>query len=329
MTVLDAIIQGAVQGLTEFLPVSSSGHLAISQHILGVTDSNLLFNVMLHLGTLIAVLAVYRKTVADIVRGLIGIVKDIAAKRFSFKNMSPSQNLVVMLFIGLLPLFLLFVPVPGSGGLNAKDLAEIWSGYTGYFFIVGAALLFTSILLFIGIAANKQTVSAAREAHRTADGKAMRRGGGKKDAGRHRLNALDAVLIGISQLFAAIFPGLSRSGSTLAMGQVRGLNKQTALDYSFVLGIPSIIAATLLEGKDAIASGEINSIDFIPMLVGVAVSAVVGFFAILLFKWMLRKDRMYIFVIYTAIAASAVIIISIIELQTGVNIFTGEPLRFV
>ena len=65
------------------------------------------------------------------------------------------------------------------------------------------------------------------------------------------------------------------------------------------------------------------------MLVGVAVSAVVGFFAILLFKWMLRKDRMYIFVIYTAIAAFAVIIISIIELQTGVNIFTGEPLRFV
>lgn len=321
MTVIDAIIQGVVQGLTEFLPVSSSGHLAISQHILGVTDSNLLFNVMLHLGTLLAVLAVYRKTVADLIKGFVSIIKDISAKRFSFKNMTHSQNMVVMLIIGLLPLFLLFVPVPGSGGLSAKDLAEIWSGDTGYFIIVGAALLFTSILLLVGIAANNQLKTKEhRKTHRSHDSKGV---------GRHILKVRDALLIGVAQLFAAIFPGLSRSGSTLAMGQLCGLNKQTALDYSFVLGIPSILAATLLEGKDAITSGAMQNIEIVPMLVGVAVSAVVGFFAIILFKWMLAKDRMYIFVIYTAIAAVAVIIISIIELQAGVNIFTGEPLKFV
>lgn len=321
MTVIDAIIQGVVQGITEFLPVSSSGHLAISQHILGVTDSNLLFNVMLHLGTLLAVLAVYRKTVADLIKGFVSIIKDISAKRFSFKNMTHSQNMVVMLIIGLLPLFLLFVPVPGSGGLSAKDLAEIWSGDTGYFIIVGAALLFTSILLLVGIAANNQLKTKEhRKTHRSHDSKGI---------GRHILKVRDALLIGVAQLFAAIFPGLSRSGSTLAMGQLCGLNKQAALDYSFVLGIPSILAATLLEGKDAITSGAMQNIEIVPMLVGVAVSAVVGFFAIILFKWMLAKDRMYIFVIYTAIAAAAVIIISIIELQAGVNIFTGEPLKFV
>lgn len=326
MTVFDAIIQGVVQGLTEFLPVSSSGHLAISQHILGVTESNLFFNVMLHVGTLLAVLVVYWRTVVDLIKGFVGIVKDIAGRRFSFKNMPHEQNLVFMLIIGLLPLFLLFVPIPGSSGLNAKDLAEIWSGTTGYFIIVGIALLFTSILLAVGIAANRLTIKNERRARKERH---IRRSNKPIDAGRHRLNAVDAVCIGIAQLFAAIFPGLSRSGSTLAMGELRGVNKQTALDYSFVLGIPSILAAALLEGKDAIASGAAQEIDMVSLLVGVVVSAVVGFFAIILFKWMLAKDRMYIFVIYTALAAIAIIIISLVELQSGVNIFTGEQLQFV
>lgn len=325
MTVFDAIIQGVVQGLTEFLPVSSSGHLAISQHILGVSDSNLFFNVMLHLGTLAAVLVVYRKTVADLFMGFVSIIKDIAGKRFSYKNMSREQRLAVMLIIGLLPLFLLFVPIPGSGGSNAKDLAEIWSGATGYFIIVGIALIFTSILLSIGIAANRITVKSSR------GGEKRRRlkDGGSAGAGCRRLNAVDAGCIGIAQLFAAVFPGLSRSGSTLAMGELRGLNKQTALDYSFVLGIPSILAAAVLEGKDAIATGAIQSVEIAPLLIGVAASAVVGFFAILLFKWMLAKDRMWIFVVYTAVVGAAVIIIGIVELQSGVNIFTGEALQFV
>ncbi|MGN1111676.1 MAG: undecaprenyl-diphosphate phosphatase [Acutalibacteraceae bacterium] len=325
MTVIDAIIQGAVQGLTEFLPVSSSGHLAISQHILGVTDSNLFFSVMLHIGTLLAVLVFYRKAVAEVFLGFISLIKDIIKRRFSFRNMTHSQNMAVMLIIGLMPLLLILIPVPGSGGLSAKDLAGIWSADTGYFIMVGAALLFTSILLLVGIAANRNTV--ARERREAREAALYTRSA--KGAGRHRLNALDSVLIGTAQLFAAVFPGLSRSGSTLAMGELCGLNKQTALDYSFILGIPSILAAAVLEGKDAVTSGALQSIEIVPMLVGVAVSAVVGFFAILIFKWMLRKDRMYIFVIYTAIVALAVIIISVIELQSGVNIFTGEQLRYV
>lgn len=325
MTVFDAIIQGVVQGLTEFLPVSSSGHLSISQHILGVTDSNLFFNVMLHVGTLFAVLVVYRKTVVDLIKGFVGIIKDIAAKRFSFKNMPHNQNLVVMLIIGLLPLFLMFVPIPGSNGLTAKDLADVWSSANGYFIIVGIALLFTSILLAVGIVANRITIKNEQ----LDNSQRHHRRGKHIDAGRHRLNPIDALCVGGAQLFAAIFPGLSRSGSTLAIGELRGLNKQTALDYSFVLGIPSILAAALLELKDAVSSGEAQSIDATALIVGVVVSAVVGFFAILLFKWMLAKDRMYIFVIYTAIVAVAIIIISLIEMQSGVNIFTGEQLKFV
>lgn len=318
MTVLDAVVQGVVQGLTEFLPVSSSGHLTISQHILGVTESNLFFNVMLHLGTLFAVLIVYRKTVADLCSGVVQIIKALFSRSFSFRKLSREQRLVVTLIIGLLPLFLLFVPIPGSGGLNAKDLAEIWSGATGYFIMVGVALLFTSILLIVGIAANRLSVKSF--SHRKAS---------KSDAGRHSLRPLDSLAIGFAQLFAAVFPGLSRSGSTLAVGQLCGLSKQTALDYSFVLGIPSILAAAVLEGKDAITTGSVADVEIIPLLVGVVVSAVVGFFAIWLFKWMLAKDRMYIFVIYTAVVGVAIVIISLVELNAGVNIFTGEALTFM
>ena len=122
---------------------------------------------------------------------------------------------------------------------------------------------------------------------------------------------------------------MSRSGSTLAVGELRGINKQRALDYTFVLGIPSIVAAAVLEGKEALKSGKFTLGMIFPTIVGVIVSAIVGFFSICLFKWMLRKDRMHIFAIYTAVVGVIVIIIGTVELNTGVNIFTGKPLVFI
>lgn len=318
MGIFEAIIQGIVQGLTEFLPVSSSGHLAISQHILGVTEDNLFFNVMLHVGTLVAVCIVYYKLIWKLIKAFISLVKDVFTGKFKWSQMDEDRNLIVMLIIGLIPLFLLFVPIPFSGGLNAKDLAEIWSGNSGYFIIIGISLLFTSALLTLGIFANKMTANRYKQ-------KGVKR---KNGAGRCRYNVIDAVSVGIAQVFAAIFPGLSRSGSTLAVGEMRGINKQAALDYTFVLGIPSILAAALLEGKDALKEGAINSNELIPIIIGMIVSAAVGVLAIKLFQWMLKKDRMTVFVIYTLAVGLAVIIISLIELSTGTNIFTGAKLTF-
>ena len=96
-----------------------------------------------------------------------------------------------------------------------------------------------------------------------------------------------------------------------------------------MLGIPSILAAALLEGKDAVRQGAVTSDIMLPVVVGIIVSAVVGFFAILLFRWMLKKDRMYIFVAYTAAVGLIIAIIGIAELNSGVNIFTGKPLVFM
>ena len=114
MSILDAVIQGIVQGLTEFLPVSSSGHLLISQHILGVRENNLFFSIMLHIGTLLAVIAVYYKTILKLIKSFFEIIKDIFTGKFDFKKLDNDKNMVLMLMVGLLPLFLLFAPIPGS-----------------------------------------------------------------------------------------------------------------------------------------------------------------------------------------------------------------------
>lgn len=317
MNIFEAIVLGAVQGLTEFLPVSSSGHLAIFQHFFGLNDNNLFFNVMLHVGTLTAVCAVYWRLFLRLIKSFFRILKKIFTRKFKWGEMDADENLVLMLIIGLLPLFLLFLPI--GVGMKIKDLADKWNS-DGYLIITSISLLVTSFLLVIGINANRKTTILYKSHGKLrADG-----------AGRRKLNPVDAVFIGLFQAVAAIFPGISRSGSTLTAGELRKINKQRALDYSFVLGTPAIIAAALLEGKDALfpADGSAVSIEFFPTLIGIITSAIVGFLAIRLFKWLLSTNRMYYFVLYTAGAGIICLVISIIELISGVNLFTQQPLTF-
>ncbi len=313
MDILSSIIQGIVQGITEFLPVSSSGHLLIAQHILGVQENNLFFNVMLHIGTLVAVLAVYYKTIWKLVLAFFEIIKDIFTRKFDLKKLTTEQNMVIMLIVGLVPLFLLFIPVPGSG-TNIKGIAEELSSDKNII-LVGISLIVTSVLLKLGI--NTRKSAKFRYAYKTADNQQ------KIWDGRTKLTIMDSLYIGVTQFLAAIFPGISRSGSTLATGLLRGINKQTALDYSFILGTPAIVAAAILEMKDAVEIGAISSIGILPVAVGMVVSAIVGFLSIKLFQWLLKTDKMTIFVIYTFIVGALAIIIGIVEKFIGRNIFTG------
>ncbi len=316
MTILDSIIQGIVQGLTEFLPVSSSGHLAITQHILGTDgESNLFFNVMLHVGTLIAVVVFYRKLIWSLIKEFFSMLKDIFTGKFKWKNMNYERNLIVMLIIGLLPLFLLFVPIPGTD-MKVKDLADMFSA-SPTLIVTAVSLLITSVLLTIGIICNKRNTGRFKHLNTNSEGA----------NGRESYTVVDAICVGFMQAVAAIFPGISRSGSTLAVGEMRGINKQKALDYTFVISLPSILAAALLEGVDAIKSPESISIDPVVIIIGLVVSAVVGYISIVIFKWFLKSDKMVIFVAYTAIVGIAFIIISIIELNTGVNMFSGAPIQ--
>lgn len=312
MNVFEAVIQGAVQGLTEFLPVSSSGHLSLSQHVLGVQSNNLFFDVMLHLGTLLAVFAVYYKLIFRLIGAFFSIIGEVFTGKFSWRRMNNDKRMVIMIIIGLLPLFCLFLPVPGTG-MSIKDVTSKWSE-EGNILVVGIALIATSVLLAIGIFLSKRnTVVHMAGKH------------SKVTYGKKSLNTIDAISVGFAQFVAAAVPGLSRSGSTLSVGLMKGIDKQAALDYSFILGMPAIIAAGLLEFKEAMELPGF-SIDVLPVVVGVIVSAVVGFLAIKLFKWLLATDKMSIFVWYTLIVGSATIIISIIEHKTGVNLFTGAAL---
>lgn len=318
MSIFDAIIQGIVQGLTEFLPVSSSGHLAITQHILGTSgDGNLFFNVMLHVGTLVAVIAFYYKLIWSLIKEFFSMIKDIFTGKFKWSKMNYERNLIMMLIIGLLPLFLLFIPIPGTE-MKIKDLAEVLSA-SPILLVTAISLLVTSTLLTIGIICNRRNSSKG--------GKHLKGAGKANSNGRESYTILDAVCVGLMQVAAAVFPGLSRSGSTLAVGEMRGINKQKALDYTFVLGVPSIVAAALLEGIDAVKSPEGINVEIGVIIAGVIASAVVGYLAIVIFKWFLKSDKMSIFVIYTAIVGIAFIVISIIEMNTGVNLFTGAPLN--
>lgn len=314
MSILDAIIQGIIQGATEFLPVSSSGHLSISQHIFGIELPGILFDIMLHLGTLIAVIFVYRGLVWRLIKEFFALCKDIVHRQFKWSEMSQDRRLLLMLFIGLLPLFLLFLPIPGTG-MKVKDFSEQLASDQGIV-IEGLALLATSALLFLGISANKrirrEKVAVNREGKRVVS------------KGRRKIHTVDAIVIGLTQCLAAVFPGLSRSGSTLSVGLLRGINQQTALDYSFVLGIPSIAAAALVSLKDLGSAGE--KIGAAPLIVGMLTAMIVGFLAIKLLKWIVTTDKLELFAYYTLVAGGVITILGIIEHAMGQNLFTGRPL---
>lgn len=299
MNILSAAVQGTVQGLTEFLPISSSGHLLLFQHILGQRQDNLFFNVMLHLGTLISVILVYYKTLLKLIVSFFSLLKDIFTGKFSLNKLDEDKRMVVMLIVGLVPLFLLFVPLPG-GVKNVKGLAEVLSDSKNII-LVGVCLIITSILLTIGTKKIGYRVN-------------MNRTNNAKDLGKKEYNIADAFYVGMMQFIAAIFPGISRSGSTLSVALMRGINRQKAIDFSFILGVPAIIAASLLEIKEAFESGLASSeINLPSILVGILFSSVVGFLSIKLFKWILANDRTNIFIVYTFAVGVISAIIGIAE----------------
>ena len=315
MNIIQAIIQGIIQGATEFLPVSSSGHLSLAQHFMGIQVPSLLFDVMLHLGTLIAVLAVYYKLVWRLLCELGFMIGDIFTGKFKWSKMNPDRRLLMMLIIGLIPLFLLFMPVPGTG-MKIKDFADQWATDSDII-VEGASLIMTGILLTLGISASHRTMKRYSVHGRSRIG---------ASGGRRQFNTIDAVCVGLTQCVAAVFPGLSRSGSTLSAGLMRGINRQTALDYSFVIGIPSILAAVALELKDA--AKEPMSIGIAPILAGVITAAIVGFFAIKLLRWMVTTNKLGVFAVYTLVLGTIIVILGVIEHQTGVNVITGATLHF-
>ena len=181
-------------------------------------------------------------------------------------------------------------------------MADIWATDNDII-IEGCALIITSILLTLGIFAAKNT---------------------KKPRKSFMLKY--ALTVGAVQCVAAILPGVSRSGSTLSAGMMCGISRKAALDYSFVLGIPSILAAAVLTVKDAVA--ESADVQWLPVIIGMITACIVGFIAINHLRWMVSTNKIHIFVWYTLILGIISVVIGIIERATGVNVITGAPIVF-
>ncbi len=282
MSIIKAIILGIVQGVTEFLPISSSGHLSLFQHFLDVDgEGSLLFSVLLHLGTLIAVFIVFHKTIFELIVDAFGLVKDIFTGKFKFKQLQGKKKMLVMFVFSCIPLLLLLIPVG-----NDLKLMDVLGGLSedDSILVEGFCFLFTGFLLLTSTYISK-----------------------KKTLNRE-VNTLDAFAIGLAQVFAAGFPGISRSGSTISTGMICGVSKEYMVEYSFILGIPAIIVANAVELKDAVETGA--QLELLPTIVGVIVAAVVGVACIKLLQWILKKDMWKYFGFYCLVIGIFTIICS-------------------
>lgn len=286
MSIIKAIILGIVQGVTEFLPISSSGHLSLFQHFLNVDgEGSLLFSVLLHLGTLIAVFVVFYKTIFELVIDAFDIVKDIFTGKFKFKQLQGKKKMLVMFVFSCIPLLLLLIPVG-----NDMKLMDVLGGLSedDSILVEGFCFLFTGCLLLSSTYISK-----------------------KKELNRE-VNTVDSFAIGLAQVFAAGFPGISRSGSTISTGMICGVSKEYMVEYSFILGIPAIIVANVVELKDAVEMGA--QLEVLPSIIGVVVAAIVGVACIKLLQWILKKDMWKYFGFYCIVIGVFTLICSVLGL---------------
>lgn len=286
-SIIDAVIQAVIQGLTEFLPVSSSGHLTLYSHLTGKqTDEAIFMLVILHLGTLVAVFIAFWDTIVPLIKEFGTMIKEIFTGKFTLKDSdtrSPQRNMIYMLIISLV-LLVPFYPIKSVFERAGENLI-----------VLGCLWIYTACILFASDRVPKKKLT--------------------KTAGNITLK--DSIIIGLFQA-GVLFPGVSRSGSTICGGLFRGLTRETAVQYSFILGIPTILAGCLVELKNALEVGL--EIELIPILVGFTVSAIVGVLAIRLVNMLIKSNKFKVFAVYTLVLGLSVIACGILEHITGVGI---------
>ena len=249
MGYIEAVILGLVQGLAEFLPISSSGHLALLQKIFGVEgDKVLLFAVLLHVGTLVSVFVIYWKDIWELLVELVVTIKDLCTGKGLRLSERPVRKLGIMIIVATIPTAMI--------GLLFNDFFE---GLYTSMISVGVGFLITGVIMYVA-----EKMSAANK-------------------GIEKMNFRNAIFVGVLQGIA-IYPGISRSGSTLVGGLITGLKRDFAVKFAFLISIPSILGSVVLELPDAIKAGTDPTL-LGPIAAGVVVAAISGFFAI---KTMIR-----------------------------------------
>ena len=282
MSIFDAVIQGIIQGLTEFLPVSSSGHLSLYQHFTGNSgEAAGIYSILLHLGTLLAVAIAFWKELLDMIKEFFSMMKEILTGKFDKNNMSGSRRLIFLFIISLLPLcFFYFISDFYNSLSTDNDIV-----------VEGLCFLLTAALLVIS-------------------GKCVKAGGTTAE----NMNWKQALGMGIMQGIAPL-PGLSRSGSTISAGLILGVSREQAVAFSFIMGVPAVLAANILEVPAAL-SGEVE-INWVAALIGMAVALAVGIAAIKTVKLLVKNDKFTKFAWYLVPLGLIITGIGIFEHITG------------
>ena len=280
MKLLYSVLLGLIQGVAEFLPISSSGHLALFENLFGLAalrelDNSALFNVLLHFGTLMAVFVFYWRDVRAMAGQLGPLVRALCTGRDSPAGGRVPRRQLLLIIIATLPLFVVAIFHKALESLNDKPL------------FIGCMLLVTGLLLWLSDRAKP----------------------GAKHAGS--LTARDALFIGCAQALA-VLPGLSRSGTTITAGVFRGLKRPYAVRFSFLMSILSVLGAVALKLLDVLG-GEGVDIALLPYyLVGMAVAGVTGYFSLRFLKKLADKGRFGGFAYYCWGVGALTVFLSVI-----------------
>lgn len=275
-----AIVLGIVQGVAEFLPISSSGHLSLLEHFFRMEEPDALYNILLHFATLAAVCVVYWRDVADMILEFFRGIAALFSHGEGRGNPPEGRRLVLLVIVGTLPLFAVLPFDDAVEGLGANPV------------FVSVMLLVTGCILFLS----------------------DRYGGGRKNA--RTATVKDVLLVGAAQGFATI-PGLSRSGTTISAGMALGFDRSFAVRYSFLMSLPAVFGATLLKVVKVAKAGTLDT-ELLPMyLTGMVVAGVVGYFSIRLVKLLADKGKFGRFAYYCWIAGAIALIASFLYTPAG------------
>lgn len=266
MTYISSILMGILQGVAEFLPISSSGHLALFQRFFSVEnyeETQMFFTVLLHLGTLISVFAYYWRDIWDMIQEFFLFLGSLFSRRGQHEGgkTPPARRMVLLIVVATLPLFAI-LPVKG------------WvEGAMGSATFVSIALILTGFILFFS-----DRMAKGRKNARTA-------------------TVADALLVGGAQALGTL-PGISRSGATISAGLLRGFDRTFAVRFSFLMSLPAVLGANILTLKDVLEAGAIQ-LEMLPVyLVGTVVAALVGYCAIRLVNLLADKGKFGAFAYY-------------------------------
>ncbi len=275
MELWQAIILGIVQGLTEFLPISSSGHLIIFPWLFGWDTGGLAFDASLHLGTLAAVLVYFRHELLNLVRAIpYALSKPLPI----LKGQSGGEERDKWARLGLI---IVIMSIPGGivGVLFASEIDAFFhtdENSTRAIAVISAMLIIIGLLMLLGERA------------------------GKHEKNLQQVTVVDAIVVGLGQALAALLPGTSRSGATITAGLFRGLTRPEAARLSFLGGVPLIAAAGLMSFVDALREGMSGS-ELSNFIAGGVAAAVVGFFAVSGLIRFLQKQSTFVFVVYRVV----------------------------